>query len=342
MSSREEIGKQVRKDLGKSLLDLEPTSIIELYELYFDVQLEPYRFHAGTNNLIKNIIWNGNEYYSTAIEVEGFEANIVGRLPRPKVTVANTDYLISNILRDYSDFRYGKFIRIKVFLKHLDNENFDENENPFGTPNSLSYLSKETYLVSQKLVENKQIIQFELITPFDLQSLETATRAIYGRYCYWQYRGSGCNYEGDLICQENDKDFDYAPSYQIKNSLGTFNKKTYLETIAELKWSLEKEYQVGDVVFIENVDFNGFKDPPRTFFVCIKDHTSSKSIVPNKSYDYWQKDSCSKTIEACKKRFGILNYVSKSNTYQSNNDYYVNNGILPFGGFPGTDKFNYE
>ena len=161
MATRDELGLQARYDIGKSLIDLEPSAIIELYELYFNVTEQPFRFHAGTNNLTKDITWNGNTYYSSAIEVEGFEANIVGRLPRPKVTIANTNYIISSILRDYSDFRNGKFVRVKLFLKHLDASNFDDNENPFGTPDPLAYISKEKYLVSQKIIENKEIFRVD-------------------------------------------------------------------------------------------------------------------------------------------------------------------------------------
>ena len=163
--------KQKRLKLGSALVELEPTAVIELYELYFDINMEPFRFHAGTNNLKKDIVWNSNPYYATAIEVEGFEANIVGRLPRPKVTVSNQDFVISNILRDYSDFRNGKFVRVKVFLKHLDDENFDDETNPFGQSDPVCYISKEIYLISQKIVENKQIVQFDLITQFKLYNL---------------------------------------------------------------------------------------------------------------------------------------------------------------------------
>ena len=343
MSTRKELGQLARQEIGRSLIDLEPSSIIELYELYFDINSEPFRFHAGTNNLTKDIIWNGNKYYASAIEVEGFEANIMGRLPRPKVTVANTDYILSTILRDYSDFRNGKFVRTKLFLKHLDNENFDGNQNPFGNPNPLYYISKEKYIVSQKLMENKQLIQFELITPFDLESLETATRAIYGRYCYWQYRGSGCNYQGDVICQEDDKDFSVAPIQHIKTESGDFVKNTFLNTISDYKWSSDnKSYVAGSIVFVENLDLNGFKDPPRTWFVCIKDHVSTKFFNPNSSTEYWQKDGCSKSINACKKRFKSTSYRSSNYSYISYNDFYAMKGILPFGGFPGTDRFNYE
>jgi lambda family phage minor tail protein L len=344
MLTKEELNFNARQELGKSLLDVEPSAVIELYELYFSIEEQPFRFHSGTNNLEKNIIWNGNEYYASAIEVDGFEANMVGRMPRPKVTVANTDYIISNILRDYSDFRNSKFVRVKVFLKHLDAENFDGNENPYGTPDPLAYISKEKYLISQKIAENKQLVQFELITPFDLQSLETATRAIYGRYCYWQYRGSGCNYQGDLICKENDENFTESPKRVngqfIRNEVGAFKSSTYLASISTFKWVQSKSYRLGDIVFIENIDFNGFKDPPRTFYVCKKVHTSTKFTFPSRSLDLWEKDGCSKTINACKKRF--KNGEFKSNNYIAYNDSDVVNEVLPFGGFPGTDRFQYE
>jgi lambda family phage minor tail protein L len=341
--SRDELSFQARKEIGKSLIELEPSAILELYELYFDVGQDPFRFHSGTNNLKGDIIWNGNSYFASAIDVEGFEANILGRLPRPKVTVANTDYILSNILRDYSDFRNGKFVRIRTFLKNLDNVNFDNNENPFGNPNPLAYISKEKYLVSQKIVENKQLIQFELITPFDLESLETATRAIYGRYCSWQYRGMGCNYQGDLICQENDKNFSYAPTQRIKINSSTFINENFEETLKLYLWKEDISYIAGQIVYINNIDLNGFKDPPRTWFLCIANHISSRFTSPNKSPKLWEKDGCSKTISACKKRFQKLSpYYIAGVRYEPNNDFDVVNQVLPFGGFPGTDKFDYE
>lgn len=334
----------LRKKIAKSLIELEQSSIIELFEFYFDINEEPFRFHAGTNNLEKDIIWQGEKYYAIAIELEGFEVNGAGRLPRPKVTVANVDYAISNILRDYSDFRNGKFIRIKTFLKYLDNENFDDNENPFGSPDPLSYISKEKFLVSQKLIENKQIIQFELITPFDLESLEVSSRAINGKYCYWQYRGMGCQYEGDLICMENDKNFSVLPLEHIKDSSNRFLKGNFNDTISKHKWKDNFFYVKGQIVYIDNIDLNGFKDPPKTWFLCSKDHFSSVYNSPNKNLDNWEKDGCSKTISACKKRFSKFPYETKINgvNYSAFNDARTLSNVLPFGGFPGTNKFNYE
>lgn len=345
MATRDQLSMEARIKIGKSLIDIEPSAILEFYELYYDSDSEPFRFHAGTNNLDKNIIWNGKEYYASAIEVEGFEVNIANRLPRPKITASNVDYILSNILRQFSDFRYAKFVRIKTFLKHIDEENFDDGINPFGVSDALSYISKETYLVSQKLVENKNLIQFELITPFDLQNLQTATRAIYGRYCFWQYRGSGCNYQGDLVCKEDDSDFSVSPDRSsgnyIRDEFGAFKNKTFESTIAQFKWNPKSNYNIGQIVFVENIDLNGLKDPPRTWFVCILSHNASEFITPNKSPFHWEKDGCSKTIAACQKRFKSLKYIN-SKGYSAFNDSEVNNGVMPFGGFPGTDKFSYE
>jgi lambda family phage minor tail protein L len=340
MSIELQASEQARVKLGISFLDLEPTAILELYEFYFAADQPPFRFHAGTNNLTKNIIWDGNSYYASAIEVEGFEANLNGRLPRPKITASNKDYVISNILRDYSDFRNGKFVRVKVFLKHLDAANFEDSQNPFGTPNSYMYISKEKYLISQKIMENKHLVQFELITPFDLQSLETSSRGIYGRYCFWQYRGMGCNYQGDVICKEDDSEFIAAPNSRIKNEGGALVLSDMTATIQKFLWIENKPYSAGDVVCLYNVDLNGVKDPPVTWFVCRTPHTSDISKIPNKNIQLWDKDGCSKTISACKKRFLLDSFVASK--YTSYNDSAVGGKILPFGGFPGTDKFRYD
>jgi lambda family phage minor tail protein L len=333
--SRDELGEIARREVGKSLIDLEHSAIIELFEFFYDIQSEPFRFHAGTNGVDRPIIWNGNKYNPIAVEVEGFEANILGRLPRPKITVANTDSIISTILRDYADFRSSKFVRVRLFLKHLDNENFDGSINPFGNPSALSYISKEKYIFSQKIYENKQSIQFELITPFDIQSLVAPARSIFAKYCSWQYRGAGCNYNGDVICQDDDVDFNVVPNISIKNS-------NYKQIAENLKWKEGFSYKVGDVVCIHNIDFNGLKDPPYTWFVCAEMHTSSLNNSPQRSKKIWLKDGCSKTIQACKKRFKNVNYTSPVTNALLKNDFDVNGGFLPFGGFPGTDKFRYE
>lgn len=330
----QELQDSAQLSVRNSLINLEPNSILELFELYYDANLPPFKFHAGTNNLVKDIIWNGSSYYSTSIDVEGFESNNIGRLPRPKITIINTDLIFSSFLRSYSDLRAAKLVRIKTFLRYLDNENFDENINPFGQANPYAYISKEKYIFCQKLIENKQFIQFEMVTPFDVELLDNLSRTIIAKYCYWQYRGMGCNYAGNLTCKENDLPFSSTPA-KIKNSSGVYLNADYKTTVAAKLWKLDAVYNPGDIVCIQNKDLNGLKDPPYSWFVCVFLHRSSKFILPNNSTKYWERDECSKTISACKKRF------SNIAGYEGNDSIDVNN-ILPFGGFVATDNFRYE
>lgn len=330
-----------------SLTHLEPTALIELFELYFSPNIAPFRFHPGSNNL-KEIIWNGNKYYPLAVDTDGFESNMTGKLPRPKLSIVNTENIFSSLLKDFSDLRDSKITRRKVLLRHLDAENFDNSINPFGSSDSAIYISLETFLISQKLVENKHFIQFELISPFDLQSLDSMNRSVLGRYCFWQYRGLGCGYSGDLICQENDESFDLASIQHLRHTDGiNFKTKTgaIVSTLSEaansFKWLENINYPIGNIVCVENFDLNGVKDPQFIWFVCIKDHTSSYFLQPNNNSDYWLKDSCSKTINACKKRFLTSSTVDPKG-YTFINDGIITKNTLRFGGFPGTEKFKYE
>jgi lambda family phage minor tail protein L len=330
-----------------SLTYLEPTALIELFELYFNPNTDPFRFHAGTNNL-KEIIWNGNKYYPIAIDTDGFESNMTGKLPRPKISIVNTENIFSSLLKDFSDLRDSKITRRKVLVRHLDAENFDSSINPFNSSDSSIYISLETFLISQKVIENKHFIQFELISPFDLQSLDSMNRSILGRYCFWQYRGLGCGYSGDLICQENDESFGVSSIQHLKNVDGiNFKTKnnTVVSTLKEaadtFKWTEGVSYSLGNIVCVENFDLNGVKDPQFLWFVCIKAHVSSYFLQPNVNSDYWIKDACSKTINACKKRFSN-SFNTDSNGYVFINDSNVTNNTLRFGGFPGTEKFKYE
>jgi lambda family phage minor tail protein L len=330
-----------------SLTNLEPTAIIELFELYFSVNSEPFRFHAGTNNL-KEIVWNSNKYYPLAIDTDDFESNMTGKLPRPKISISNNENIFSSLLKDYSDLRDSKITRRKILARHLDAINFDESINPSGTSDSSIYISYETFLISQKLVENKNFIQFELISPFDLQSLNSMNRSIIGKYCFWQYRGLGCGYSGDLVCQENDKDFGLFSMQHIKNSDGiTFKTRSgstvsnFKQCADSFKWLEKFAYNIGDIVSIENVDLNGYKDPRYTWFVCVKGHISSYFLQPENNPEYWLKDSCSKTISACKKRF-LSKFSRDSYGYEFINDSLITKNALKFGGFPGTEQFKYE
>lgn len=316
---------QGQNKIASSLLDIQPTAVLEFFRLYPDTVTKPDIFipiHGGSA-FGKNVFWQGIEYMPVPIEAEGFEVNGNGQLSRPKIRIANKDYLISSLLQNNFDFKNAKIIRKRTFLKYLDDVNFDGG-NPFGSQDYTAEISNETFLIGQKISENKVYVEFELTSPLDLENFEVTNRQILAKYCYWSYRGHGCNYIGPPIEKENGYNFSDSNEDNITikpSSNGYSSNVNYL-------WSNTKNYNKGDIVYLENSkifmnknpsQINSYSGPLQTWYVCIENQVFNKN--PQSNPTFWQKDGCSKKISSCKKRF--LNQV------------------LPFGGFPGTDGFGY-
>lgn len=328
--------------VSKDLIDLEPTTVLEFYKLYYDTINEPdsfFPFHPCSNGIEKGIVFNSLMHIPIAVEVEDFETNIFNRINRPKIRISNSNYVMSSLLRKKNDFKFAKLERTKIFLKYIDDENFEGSTNPYGISDVNAIISRDTYVISQKIQENINLVEFELTTPFDLENFTIPGRLVLGRYCYWQYRGIGCNYFGPVVCQDNDNQFTHIPT-------GNFNFQT-----TDNIWTYNKQYYPGDVVYLETE-----KDPFRTWYVCQKAHRASEYDIPSLDGSPWQSDGCSKLISACRKRFvdRTINYSGISGV-TANIKTSIDNAVpptltantqtqaayLPFGGFPATDKYSY-
>ena len=181
---------------------INPSSIIELYELELTVGLHipagnpnnldtVFRFHAGANlNNFGQIIFNGNSYQRVAVKVEGFEDTSTGTIPRPTLTFSNlggidkdstvmtmTDFLnVVNTVTPGNDLLNAKVTRLLPLASALDNANF-VGDNPFGTP-STDRLQDKVYYIDRKAVENRQIVQFELVSVLDMQNKKIPARIV--------------------------------------------------------------------------------------------------------------------------------------------------------------------
>ena len=293
---------QGQTKIARSLLDLQPSTIMEFFKIYPDTVNKPSTYISihGGSNFEKSIIWQSIAYKPVPIEVEGFEVNGNGQLARPKIRIANVDYLITSLLQNNQDLIYGKIVRKRTFLKYLDDVNFDGG-NPFAEADSSAEISEEEYIISQKTSENKLYVEFELTSPLDLDNYEINNRVILGKYCSWLYRGEGCQYNGGPKEQED------ASSFTV--SVGA-NRGL---------WSSNQTYSIGQYVYLEHNRMTVNDQKLKVYYVSVVNN--NKNQQPENNPSYWQKDGCAKSITACKKRFG--------------------NATLPFGGFPGTDGFNY-
>ena len=171
------------------LQSLSNKSIIELYSITLVSALHGSsnvtRFHSGVGMKSNaNIVWQGNTYTKFPVIAEGFEYVGKGTLPRPTLTVSNILGTITalmataNATTPFNDLQGAKFVRIRTLSQFLDAANFPSNQNPFGTPDSTAELPQEIYFINRKIVENREIVQFELVSALDLQGVRAPKRQV--------------------------------------------------------------------------------------------------------------------------------------------------------------------
>jgi len=185
---------------------LAPEAIIELFELRLVTALHGSsnitRWHNGCNaDLTGGIVWDGNTYNSFAIKAEGFQLTTTGSLPRPTLTVSNTDGLITALLLDvnavtsHNDLCGAEIRRIKTLKKFLDGETTAD-------PNCQWPI--EIWYIDRKVTENRDIVQFELASKFDLAGQYIPKRQLIANVCQWEYRSSECSYTGSNYWDADD------------------------------------------------------------------------------------------------------------------------------------------
>ena len=141
-----------KNKVATSLLDLQPTAVLELFKIFPDRINKPtlfLGFHGGTL-YDKSLVWQGVQYLPLAIENDGFDILADGQLARPKIKVSNKGNIVTNFLQNYKDFVNAKVIRKRVSVKFLDDANFDGG-NPFGVADAKAELTNQEWIVGRKL-----------------------------------------------------------------------------------------------------------------------------------------------------------------------------------------------
>jgi lambda family phage minor tail protein L len=302
-----------KNKVATSLLDLQPTAVLELFKVFPDRINKPndfLGFHGGTD-FDKSIIWQGIQYLPLAMETEGFDILGDGKLPRPIIRVANTNNIITNILQNHKDLINAKVIRKRVSVKFLDDENFDGG-NPFGRADPTAELTEEKWIMGRKVQESKVFVEFELNSPLDLENFSVNSRGVVAKFCYWQYRGEGCQYKGIPIERDDGSPFvDPAGSGVVPN-MSSNNAPIFSLDDPSYEWNASHTYQRGDIVFINSPSIRvstntaEYGQPLKTVYVCTSGNSAQS---PQGNPTYWQKDGCTKKFPACQKRFNNFNLV---------------------------------
>ena len=182
---------------------LAPSAVIELFVLDLSLFNEGVvRFHAGTNELRRQVVWQGNAYEPFPIQADGFEFNGNGQVPRPKLKVANVAGSITALILSYQDLVGAKITRKRTLVKYLDGVNFASGTN--STADASAEFADDVYYIDRKSRETRDVVEFELAASFDLEGVSLPRRQIVQNVCPWGYRRSECGYTGTAYFNAND------------------------------------------------------------------------------------------------------------------------------------------
>ena len=161
---------------------LSPSAVIELFVLDLSLFNEGVvRFHAGTNELRRQVVWQGNSYEPFPIQAEGFEFNGNGQVPRPKLKVANVTGSITALILSYQDLVGAKITRKRTLVKYLDGVNFASGSNQSADPSA--EFADDIYYIDRKSREIRDVVEFELAASFDLEGVSLPRRQIVQNVC---------------------------------------------------------------------------------------------------------------------------------------------------------------
>lgn len=184
--------------LASEIQTLEPSARVSLYELHLEDEV--LRFHPGTNEFFKPLVWQGIEYLPFPVNITGFEKNTQGTMPRPKMTVSNVDGVISKMLRE-RDIVGSKVVRRRTLARYLDEVNFKDG-NPMADP-SVEF-PIDIYYLDQKKSEANSAVEFELRSPLEMTNVLLPRRQIIQNACSWRYRYAECGYTGGPVADIYD------------------------------------------------------------------------------------------------------------------------------------------
>ena len=179
-------------NLPELLQQLDADSLIELFVI--DLTLiggtDVFYLHAGTNSIGGAVVWQGVAYQPWPMQVEGFDVNVRGALPRPTMHVANVLNTLVPYVEEFDDLVGASVRRRRTFARYLDGQ-------PTADPNQ--HYPDDLYYVERKTQDDGTVLGFELASALDLEGIRLPSRQITVNSCAWvsdYRRGGDCPYVG--------------------------------------------------------------------------------------------------------------------------------------------------
>lgn len=364
--------------ITSDLIQSESSALVELFELILDPSdnnptlffhpgveenLSTLKFHPH-GEVNKNNNSEANEYTAIPMEMSGVESTSDGPGNRPTLTIANVTNLLRSSLDDedftFEDLVGTKLRRRRTFAKYLVGG--DDANSPFEFPEA-------TYIIDRISTRTNTLITFELAAPFDLEGVKLPGRFVVGKYCSWIYQGrekQGCGgcifpsdssiidqndraqaaffdiYDNPLVANVSTSSWSNSTTY-AENVFVTYNNITYQSKVANNSgntparntqyWREANQYSTYSLSTAYSV--GAYVKSGGNIWKALKGSTGKSPIEGSL---FWKRvDICSKTLAGCKARFGYKAIADQANSQASIEQ--KNDIVLPFGGFPGSDKF---
>lgn len=166
---------------------LSPNTLVELFTLDTS-QLTNIYGVAGTGSIYNwtagtlagtPVVFAGVTYAPLPIAISGFEWNGQGKLPRPKMQIANISGLASGLVIEFGDMLGAIVTRQRTFAKFLD-----------GQPNAdtTAVYEADVFRIDRKSAQNKAYVEWELAAAFDQQNISLPRRQVLRDACSNTYR----------------------------------------------------------------------------------------------------------------------------------------------------------
>lgn len=181
--------------------------LVELFTLSFVPLGIPYFIRWSPSiNLVSgsNIVYGGESFQPAAIESSGFEWSTSSAFPTPTLSVSNVFNAFSLLNTTYNDMLGAEVERILTFEEYLDTGSEANASSP-------ELLMVDRYRVDRKVLQNKQVVEYELSSSLDQEGRVAPTRQftrdicdhVYRRYNPntvggFDYDGVTCPYAGEI------------------------------------------------------------------------------------------------------------------------------------------------
>jgi lambda family phage minor tail protein L len=318
------------------------------------------------NQYLKNISSTGCTFVAT-------HTGDNSQLQTQNINLIATDYIT-----DESSFPSA--VQIYTSYQNMARDNLNEINSKQVNIYEVE-LTPDIYYIDRKVQEDSQNVVYELASLLDIEGIKLPGRLLLSKNCSFTYRGEGCLYErsdrlnaihsgvyaevGQIIKPDSTNDAVGTSTFNLSDReeiIGlqsappvasqtddTFSAYRAYNWIDKGTWQQNATYTTGNHIYIE-------KNYIKYYFVCKENHLSDLINSPPNT-NYWESDSCSKTLKGCRLRWKEnINFpsykLSACHNYgegltdplvitqvQAPLDAYGNQlmGVLPFGGFPSVE-----